>query len=263
MELSKRPATDILKAVIFALVLREARARFGKNRLGAFWFVFEPLAHVAVMVTIFTVIRHRMLPGVDVPMFLVTGIVPFLLFKNVVLKGMEAVNANHGLFVYRQIKPFDCIAARTIVEFAMMATVYVALIFALSFWGHSAPTISSPLKWIGMLITGMALSFGLALIFCVVVDALPESKSFIRLLFMPLYLLSGVIFPVWRVPHQFLELITWNPYLHIIDGLRRAVFPSYPHISAIDESYPAKLAFVMLFLGMALYRARRLDLVAR
>jgi len=263
MKLLKRRSFDILRSVTFALVLREVRGRFGANRLGAFWFVFEPLAHIIILIIIFSVIRSRTLPGIDLPMFLVTGIVPFLLFKNVALKGMEAVNANQGLLAYRQIKPFDCILARTIVEFSLMACVYAALIFAFSFWGNSDVVIHQPLKWLATLGIGMAFSFGLALIFCVLVDAVPEAKTFIKLMFMPLYILSGIIFPIWRAPHSLLEFMTWNPYFHLIDTLRRSVFASYPHVSVINEAYPASLAVIVLFIGMGLYRARRLNLVAR
>src|SRR5690606_32854315 len=117
--------------------------------------------------------------------------------------------------------------------------------------------------WIYTLAVGVTLSFGLSLIFCVIIDILPEARAVIRLALMPLYLFSGIIFPIWRLPPQYLEYLTWNPYFHIVDMLRRAVLPNYPHVSAVDETYPVVFAFVALFAGLALYRARRLKLVAR
>jgi len=258
----KRQSFKIFQAVVFSLVLREVRGRFSKNRLGAFWFVFEPLAHIAVLMTIYTVIKGRIIPGMDVAEFLATGIVPFLLFKNISLKGMEAVSANQGLFAYRQIKPFDCIVARAIVEFSMMTCVYVLLLFILKMWGGAEISIAHPLEWIAMMVCGIALSFGLGLIFCVIGEAMPEIKTFIRLLFLPLYFLSGIIIPIWHLQPSILKWMTWNPFLHIIDSLRAAVFEYYPENLFIIPNYAIAVSLVTLFLGVALYRARRLRLVA-
>ncbi|RAP65283.1 sugar ABC transporter permease [Achromobacter sp. HZ01] len=258
----RRSPWKISRTVIFALILREMRGRFGVNRLGAFWFVFEPIAHVLVLMTVFIVIRGKTLPGFDYAVFLVTGIVPYILFKNIALKGMEAVNANRALFSYRQIKPFDAIIARAIVEFSLMACVYLALNFGLGFWGGFDVAIHSPLHWILALGIGCVLSFGLALVLCVIADAFPELKTFLRIMFLPLYFLSGVIIPLWLLPRQILEWMMWNPFLHIIDELRVGTFLHYPNVVGIDLIYAAKISLTMLFVGMVLYRTRRLQLVA-
>lgn len=258
----RRSPWKISRTVIFALILREMRGRFGVNRLGAFWFVFEPIAHVLVLMTVFIVIRGKTLPGFDYAVFLVTGIVPYILFKNIALKGMEAVNANRALFSYRQIKPFDAIIARAIVEFSLMACVYLALNFGLGFWGGFDVAIHSPLHWILALGIGCVLSFGLALVLCVIADAFPELKTFLRIMFLPLYFLSGVIIPLWLLPRQILEWMMWNPFLHIIDELRVGTFLHYPNVVGIDLIYAAKISLTTLFVGMVLYRTRRLQLVA-
>ena len=258
----KRRSFTIMKAVIFALVLREMRGRFSANRLAAFWFIFEPVAHVAVMLFIFVVIRNRALPGVEFAIFLVNGIVPFLLFKNISLKGMEAANANRGLFAYRQIKPFDMVAARTIVEFSLMMCVFIVILFGLRwFFGYDV-TIHKPIEWAFILAIGCALSFGLALIFCALISVVPEANMIVRLAYMPLYFLSGVIFPLWLVPSQFISYLLWNPYVHIIELLRENSIEYYPVVPQISHIYPLFCAFVALVIGLAMYRARRLDIVA-
>jgi len=259
---NNRTSDRIFRSVIFALILREVRGKFGINRLGAFWFIFEPLAHVAVLLFLITIVRQRTLPGVDVPVYLVTGIVPFLLFKNIVLKGMQAVSANQGLFAYKQIKPFDCILARTIVEISLMACIYGALVFVLGFWFGSNILIHKPLQWMGVMFVGIVFSFGLALCFCVLTEAMPELRTFIKILFMPLYFLSGVILPLWKLPPPLLALMTWNPFLHIIDTLRQTWIGNYPDLSVISMEIPSRLTVITLFIGLAVYRARRLKLIA-
>lgn len=260
--MEKRTPFRITQAVIFALVLREAKGRFSVNRLGAFWVIFEPLIHVLAVMFILTIVRGRHLPGMEFPVFLISGVVPFLLFKNIALRGMEAVNANRGLFSYRQIKPFDAIIARAIVEFSLMISVYGIVLFGLGFWGGFDVAIHEPLHWIGIFLIGLGFSIGLALIFCVIAEAMPESRTFIRLLFMPMYIISGVIMPIWVFPPKLLNWVTWNPFLHIIDLLREAQFQHYPDTPQISFSFAIGISIATMFVGMFLYRVRRLKLVA-
>jgi len=260
--LKKRPSLAIVKLVTFALILREVQGRFGKNRLGAFWFVFEPLAHVLILLLIFSTLKSRYIPGVDVPLFLMQGIIPFLMFRNLTLKGMEAVNGNRGLLVYRQVKPFDMITARALLETMLMGCVYILILSALGwFFGYNV-AIQQPLQWLLVLLTGVVFSFGCALIFCVVIDAIPELASMIRIMYMPLYILSGVIFPLWLIPKDFLPLLLWNPYLHLVELLREYSIAYYPRVAEVNLAYPAWCAILALFVGLGLYRARRLRLVA-
>lgn len=258
----KRSPTSIVKAVIFALTLREMRGRLNARRLGAFWVLFEPIAHVLALVALFTIVRGRNIPGFEVPVFLLVGIVPFLMMKNVCLKLMEAVASNKALFSYRQIKPFDAIVARALVEVSLSACVYIILMAGIGFFGGFYVGIAHPLEWLGVLIVALVLSFSIGMILCVVGEAVPELKTFFRLMFLPLYFISGVVYPLWIMPHNILSWILWNPFLHIIDSLRWAVFAEYPLTPGINMAYPSAIALVFLFIAMGVYRARRLALVA-
>jgi capsular polysaccharide transport system permease protein len=260
--MEKRRPFNILRSVLFALVIREVRGRFGVNRLGAFWFLFEPLAHILVLLTIFTLVRGQAHYGPPLPMFLLTGIIPFLLFKNIALKGMEAVSANKALFAYRQIKPFDTIIARAIVECALMACIYLAMSFVLGFWGGYDVAIHYPLKWFAVFLTGIVFSTGLALVFCVIAETMPDLKGFIKILFMPLYFLSCVIVPIWVIPPHVREWLWWNPFLHLIDGAREATFLYYPSVSGVSLEYSGSVAVITFFLGTLLYRHKREQLQA-
>jgi len=260
--LKKRAPFAIVKAVVFALILREVQGRFSKNRLGAFWFIFEPMAHVLILLLIFSTLKNRYIPGIEMPLFLIHGIIPFLIFRNITLKGMEAVNANRGLLAYRQVKPFDMVTARALVEALLMSCVFVLILAALGWFFDYDIAIHQPLQWLLILMTGGALAFGSALVFCVLIDAIPELAAMIRIMYMPLYILSGVIFPLWILPKDFLPLLLWNPYLHLIELLREHNIAYYPRVVEVNLAYPATCAISTLFIGLWLYRARRLRLIA-
>src|SRR5690606_708677 len=118
--MNKRSPLEITRSVIFAMVLREMRGHYGRLRLGALWVIMEPLAHLVILGTILT-LRLKPTRCYDFYMFLLVGVAPFLLYKNVVLKLMGSVDANKALFNYKQIQPADAFMARTIVEFCISA----------------------------------------------------------------------------------------------------------------------------------------------
>jgi len=251
-----------MRTVIFALLLREMKARFYRNRLGAFWFIFEPLAHVAVLVTIFTLIRRHVPYGPPLPVFFISGVIPFLLFKNIALKGMEAIPANKALFAYKQIKPIDTILARMLMESALMACVYALIAFALAFWGGYDVSIHNPLRWGMVFLVGILFALSLALIFTVIGQSMPELKGFIKLAFLPLYFLSCVVMPIWVVPKSLLSWLTWNPFLHLIAEIRVAAFPHFPTVREVNMYYPTSVTLLTLFVGVMLFKARRDRLLA-
>lgn len=257
MSRKKRSPLVITKAVIFALVLREFLTRFGSRRMGAFWILFEPIIHITVMMLIFTYIRQRTVPGMDFPVFLLTGMVPFFLMRNIALNLMESINANRALFAYPNITILDTYVARVLVEFMVAATVYAILLFALGFWFGYNVSIEYPLEWIAALLIGILFSFGLGIFFSVITQVMPNAKTFIRMMFLPLYLISGVIFPIWMLPKQLLPWLLWNPYLHIIDNIRSSVFVMYPETSGISYSYPISVMILFLFFSLGLYRIRK------
>lgn len=259
----RRSSWQITQAVIFALVLREMQTRFGSRRMGAFWVLFEPIAHITVMMLVFSVIRARALPGMDFPVWLLAGMVPFFLMRNIALKLMDSVEANRALFAYPNIKIFDTYIARVLVECAISACVYLILLFVLGFWFGYDVGIAYPLRWFASLAVGILFALGLGILLSIIVQVMPNAKSFIRLLFMPLYLISGVVFPLWMIPNKYLPWVLWNPFAHIIDNIRSSIFVMYPEIPGVSFSYPISLSIIFLFIALGLYRIRKEALLTR
>ncbi len=260
--ISRRSSSDITRSVIFAMVLREMQVRFSSRRLGGVWTLLEPILHLVLMMLIYAYIRSKSMPGMDLPVFLLFGVLPFLLFKNISLNIMEALEANRALFAYRQIQVFDAWAARFVVHFCISASVLLLVGFVMAFWGGYDLRIDAPLEWGLTWLVGLTLSFGLGMIYCALAEVAPESKSIIKLVYFPLYLLSGAIFPVWHLPARVLNWMALNPWLHVIELLRINASASYPRIPQMNLAYPAVWAAASLFIGLGLYRARRLHMMA-
>ncbi len=260
--IKSRSAWEIQQAVVFALFMREMRARVGGRWLGLLWLVFEPLAHVMLVLALFTFVRNFARAGMEAPVFLVTGMLPFFIFRNVTLRVGDSVAANRGLFNYRQVNPADTMIARAAVELTLYSVVYLTLLAGLGWLGFQWLPVD-PLELIGVSAILIALAFGLALVIAVTTLRRPKVRSVVGLLFVPLYLASGAIFPLHNLSAEVREWLLWNPVLHLIELSRYYFIPYYPRLGDVSIGYPAGCALVAISLGMALYRVERHRLRAR
>lgn len=259
--LRKRSAWEVQRGVLLALVLREMKARVGGQWIGAVWTLIEPLAHALILLSIYLAISGgRSFAGIEYPVFLVTGLIPFFLFQNLANRLMDSIDANRGLFSYRQVKPIDTMASRACVEALMNLLVYGFTLSILGWLGfHVVP--ARPLEMVGvqllMLLTGA--SFGT---FAAVVSYdRPRLRSFIRMTMLPLYVGSGVMFPVHFAPQDVVSSLLHNPLMHLVELSRHAFLAGYQPLDGVNLMYPLVFALTLATLALMTYRADRLRLL--
>lgn len=256
-----RSAWAIQQAVLFALLVREMKTRFGGRWIGGIWFVLEPLAHVLMMVAMFGVMHQAVSPSIDYPVFVVTGILPFFTFRSLSLRLMEGIDANRALFSYRQVKPMDTLVSRTVLEVALHGAIFVLALAVLAWFGYRVLP-DEPLELVGVWGLLSVFGFGLGTLLAVLSHDFLPLRSMVRLVFFPLYLVSGVMFPIHAMPPEVIELLLWNPVLHLVEESRGHFFGAYPMLPAVDLAYPALWALLCTVLALALYRLRRQRLSA-
>ncbi len=250
----KRSGFEVQSATVMALFLREIRTRFGEYRLGYAWAVLEPAFHIGLTLVLFGVLMARAMPDISYPVFLINGVVPWLMFNSVATRSLKAIEANSGLFSYRPVKPIDTLVARSWVESLIFGQVYIVLTLLMWALGDPIRLDDLPLL-IASLLLLLLFSFGFGLVLMVVGDISKEIAKVVTLAFRPLYLVSGIMFSLHSIPEQYHAYILWNPVIHAIELARHAVFHQYDaqHVSL---AYLAGSTLVVLFVGLVLYRHR-------
>ncbi len=246
-----------MRAVGFALFLRETKTRLGGRWWGVLWTVGEPLANAVVMLFVYGVLRAHVVAGVDTLMFLVTGLLPFQFFKSLVLRLMEGIDANQGLFAYRQVRPVDAVLARAAVEVMLALLMLVAAVAVLAWLGHEVIP-QYPLELLGssVLLVGMGVALGL-LAAVSTAGLLARVRMVVRIGFFPVFLTSGAIFPLSAVPPAMREWLLLNPVAHLIEGLRAAFFGlQYHAVTGTSWTTPALWSLLAATAGLSVYRAR-------
>lgn len=255
-----RSSFQVLRDVTFGLLIRELKTRFGSYRLGYAWALLDPLLMISLFSAIFGMRSQSGFGGVPVQVFITAGYLPFMFFNKVVSQLKSAVNANMGLFCYRQVTPFATFVARFILESIIGLVVGVILVLGLMWFGFDAIP-SDPLEVILIYCLLMIFSFSLGIVFCVLSSLFKEADKFLSLIMMPLMFVSCVMYPLATVPTQFQHWFLWNPLVHAIELIRSGWIAGYasPNVSWV---YLSAVTLVLLTFAMSCYRLSHRRLIA-
>jgi capsular polysaccharide transport system permease protein len=252
----------IQRDVIYALLLRELSSRFGKTRGGFLWALVEPIAHLLVLVALRGFLRQRLIPGVEYPIFVVYGILPFLLFKGICMQIINGVNAGQGLLSYRQVLLMDVFVAKALSLFVIQAIVFFIVLLGLGMLDFQVVP-PRPIEFSGVLALTLILAFGLGLLLAAIASLIPDTAPVIKVIFMPLYFISGIIFPITRFPDEWVRWMAWNPVLHLVELSRVTAIDNYESMKYLSVQYPVVLALTTTLIGLMVYRLRYLARVTR
>jgi capsular polysaccharide transport system permease protein len=221
-----RTPWQIQKAVVFSLFLREMKTRFGAKKLGYFWAIAEPAAIIVVFWVMFGLSLRKALPGVDYPMFLMTGMLPYQLFSSTVTRSMDAFESNRGLFNYRQVKPIDTLIARVLVESLVYLVVFVIFILA----GHALGFDAAIQDVIGLgliLLLLLCFAFSCGLV-CAVIGSFAESfNKVVKISMRPRFFTTGLFFSIGMIPEKYRWILLLNPVLHFLELVRSSYFAAF------------------------------------
>lgn len=254
-----RSALQVTLSVWNALFLREALARLFKSRGAWFWVMFEPLFHIGYLLVIYSVIRIRVIGGIDVVTWLTIGFLCYFTFQRTYDQVTRAIRDNKGLLSYRQVKPIDTIIARAGLEAFLMVGLVTAMALVAMLWGRPlwpGDPIVMIVAFFGLWLTGL----GCGLVAAVIVELVQEGQVFLSILMRPLYFISGVIFPLTALQPPYREWLMYNPVANGVEVARAAFAPFYHAVPEASLAYLYGFGLVSLFLGLALHRrfARKL-----
>ncbi len=252
MAATSRPSVSVAYSVGKALFLREAVSRLAAGRAAWLWMLLEPIVHIAFIMALFTFVRARVVPGAEFALWLLTGLVTFFTARDAATRSMEAIKANKALFAYRQVLPVDTVLTRSIVEGFLGLIVALLLLVGSGLMGFEViphDTLGVLLAFAGMWLCGLGLGLNLS----VAAELVPELGKLAKMMFLPLYFISGVMFPLVQVPQQYRGWLFHNPFAHGIELVRSGFFPLYHIAPEANLGYLYGFALVTVFLGLALH----------
>lgn len=249
--------------VIHAMLMREMLTRFGGSRLGFLTIVIEPAVYVIFMIMIRSA-RGGLAPfGVDMALFVATGIVPFLMFRFTVMKAIRCASVNKSLLFITEVKLFDAYFTRMLLEYLLHMLVFWLFVAALFGLGITS-RIEAPLGVIYGITVLSVFSGGAGLCAAALCAAVPQAEAVIAVLMRILLVTSGVIFSVMIVPVEYRHYLEWNPVLHCMEYIRSAFFPVYEsQVTGGSLAYVWEITVIFWTFGLIAIRRMRRRLLER
>jgi len=242
--------------VIRALILRETKSRYGEHKLGFLWALIEPTLMVILFVAFFALTRSSSVSNMAVVPFMITGIVPFSLFKDTMSQMQGAVTSNKALLGFPQVTTFDVVLARGILDTAVILCVLAIMLALAQLFGFEW-RCEDPLGVLavcGLLaLTGMGFGF----LFASIIPVVPSMRQVTSLVFgRPLFLSSGLFFTAESLPPPVREWLLWNPLLHMMELMRDRFFVEFVTGHG-SWSYAGSFAVTTFVVGLLVHQAMR------
>lgn len=258
--MTKRSSLAIFTAVVKALFFRELQTRFGSKKLGYVWALIDPTFKIIIFSALKTILLSGAGLGYDYPVFLATSFLAYDLFVNITKKSMEAFTANQALFSYKQVKPFDTLVVRYIMECFITIMATLALLLAGYYIGFDMRIENVNMVIVGVIWISL-FGLGLGLFFAVIAHFYENFKKIINVLFMSLFFLSALFYTVDSLPPLAREYILYNPVVHFIEMIHGNYFAAL-HTEYVNYTYMLFWTLLPFFAGLYLYRRAEQGIIA-
>lgn len=242
--------------VIHALIMRETISRYGDHKLGFLWAVIEPLVMIALVVGMMSLIQNENPGGMPLVLFILTGFVPFFMFRNTMNQLKGAISSNKSLLGFPQVTLFDAIVARALLESAVMLMVFAFLLGMAHLLGYEI-RVENPLGVLFVCINLLLIGSGMGFILATLTIIVPSTGQIATIVFgRPLLMASGLFFTAASIPEPFRTWLLYNPMLHLMELCRTYFFYEFDSDYG-SWKYVSVWVIGTLTLGMLIHQALR------
>lgn len=245
---------SLIYNIIYAFVIREFQRKYDKGYFRYFSIILGPAVQLGIMVLIFSLMGMKAVLGLSIPLFVLTGLIPYNLFTT---SGncLTIVQSNRALLTYKQVKIIDTIFASMLMEFLLSLVIFFSGLLICKYVGLQF-TIYNPLSLLLAFFMLFLLTLGVAMILSVVGFYFAEFNYAIQVIFRALFYVSGVFFSIENVPVQYQKYFLWNPLFQLIEFIRFSLI-SFKLPTELSYLYVIKSALFCFMLGAMLYFVNR------
>jgi capsular polysaccharide transport system permease protein len=238
--------------VIGALMLREAMARYGRENLGFFWLVFEPLILSTGVMVIWTLSGgHGQSGAAGLAPMALSGYATLTFFRHVVGRSVHRFRYSAPLLFHRKIRLIDCLLATVLLESCSVLTSFLIAYFALYLFDLVTP-IHDPLVMFGAWALWTWYLFSIALVLASLTELVEWIEHFVQPIMYFLLPISGTFFILDWIPDKYRHYLYWVPQIQMNEMFRSSFFP--PELTFYwNPWYLIVPSIVWMAIGLYLY----------
>ncbi|MEM6308683.1 MAG: ABC transporter permease [Pseudomonadota bacterium] len=244
---------------IGALLLREMSTTYGRSPGGYLWAVLEPVAGIALLSVVFSLLFQAPPLGKNFPMFYATGLLPFTFYVQVYSKLMVSIWFSKPLLQYPAVSFIDAIISRFLLTVVTQIIVFYFVIVGIMLMFR--PNVSIDVLELALALTMLAVfAGGVGVLNCLLISVFPVWQRVWNVLHRPIFLISGVFFLFDATPEPYRSILWFNPLIHVIGITRRAFYPTYDAAYA-SPAYVFALGLAILVTGLFFLRRWHKDIL--
>ena len=252
----------VQRSVVFALFMKEYKAKLAGSQFGLLWSLIEPATYVLVLSTIWLAIGRTEIKGVPIYLFVAAGMLPLKVYQIGIGNISAAVRQNLNLLDYPNVKPIDAFYARYMSEIMIVIISGFCLIGGL-YWiaGYDISARDYPLLLITIALA-LLNTLGISILLGVYKTKSESFQRAVTLAAQPLLFISAVFYPLSIIPLEGQYWLSWNPIVQVNELIRVAMFGWTPP-SDISIEYLSLVTLISLSFGYIAYFANRFTLLKR
>ena len=184
--------------------------------------------------------------------FALTGYTSVLLWRNPVNRAINAIETNNALRYHRNVRVFDIVAARSLLEIVGVLGSFGFLVLALIAFDMTRAPVEVDRLCVALVMQSL---LGVAL--SLFVSAMAQMSEFTeRIWHVVTYLLfplSGTVFMVEWLPAPMRSALTWVPVVHGSEAIRHGFFGA---VVKTHEDWSYQSSCILVLLGAGLFGLR-------
>lgn len=231
------------KELIYFLVHKELRVKYRNSFFGFFWTLLEPLGMMVIYTIVFSIIIGGRFEVDNYPLFVLSGLIPWMFVANSLNKGAKSLTKNSSLIkkVYfpRQIFPVSTVLAN-LVNF--IPALGLVILLAIITQGVNMP-YSHLLVLPGIIALQAFIVLSITIILAVLNVYYKDVELILTVVLRGWMYLSPIIYPLHIIPDQYIDWYLLNPMAVVISLYRWVFFAD----TAIPSVY---IMYTMIFAAM-------------
>ncbi|ADZ70971.1 ABC transporter permease [Polymorphum gilvum] len=255
---SRATIADALKVqarVIYALILRDMRTRFGRSHFGYLIQIAWPLFHLFLLIAIPHLLARVPPIGTDLTIYLVTAFLPYVLLFYPARLMCLAIIVARPLLLFPIVKSSDILIARALLEGLTSYVVTLIAIACLALMGKDVmpdDLIEAVFAILAIIFVGI----GYGSLNAVITTMFPP-WNIVAVLTMVLMYATAMpwVLPTFLTP-EIQYWLSWNPLFQCADWLKTAYFAGYQS-GLLDRTYLIGTGVLTFFSAFLIERAIR------
>jgi capsular polysaccharide transport system permease protein len=234
--------------VVMALVMREIGSSDSRSSLGFLWSIIDPIATVAILSIVFSLLTKTPRLGTNFQLYYVSGVLGFHIYSHLTSKVSSSIRFSRQLLGFPAVMVLDVLFARFILNYFVSIIVFIILAWGVIYLYDLRVNLDIIPIFEAIIMSGF-LAIGIGTFNSVLFIMFPAYDYAWGMLTRPMTIASGVLILIEDLPPWLFNILWWNPAAHIVATMRSGFYPFYD-TTWVSPFYVCMIAGVTLVLGL-------------